>query len=223
MQRCCTLGVRNERGSRMNGACFWRALWAGEVCGKCQKGLWILRKDSWPAINREGDAKQGWLSGEDTSTQPWWSIGMHNKERRKSILEEIKSVETWEHETAWCVPGMQHFHMVAAPSQRRGWQVTEARGTKAWGRGPHPNCPSWRSHLLYSRVMTVLCPHTKRMDATWSWGYFVKQGQSFYTQTPALKPKLHINTCPHQASQSMDWERSSEKKNLLMDLVSSTL
>lgn len=127
MQRRCTLGVRSERGSRMNGACFWRAQWAGEVCGKCQKGLWILRRDSWPAINREGDGKKGWLSGEDTSTQPWRSIGTHNKERKKSILEEIKSVETWEHETAWCVPGMQHFHMVAAPSQRRRWQVTEAR------------------------------------------------------------------------------------------------
>ena len=88
------------------------------------------------------------------------------------------------------------------------------RGTQTRRRGPHPNCPSWRSHLLYSRVMTVLlCPHTKRMDATWRWGYFVKKGQSFCTQTPALKPKLHINTCPLQASQSMDWEHSSEKKN----------
>lgn len=99
-----------------------------EVCGKCQKGLWILRRASWPALSREGDGKQGWLPGvEDTSVQPWRSVGMHNTEGRKSILEEIESVETWERETAWCVPGTQHLHMVAAPSQRRRWRVTEAR------------------------------------------------------------------------------------------------
>lgn len=44
---------------------------------------------------------------------------MHNTEGRKSILEEIESVETWEHETAWCVPGTRHLHMAAALSQRR--------------------------------------------------------------------------------------------------------